>query len=263
MFRLQDNVPEVYVNQSRDFQVLCRLYDCWHGASKFNIDCIENILDPMMCPDTYLELLATRVGFFPRIHIDSNVLRYIISSFSNIIKNKGTKKSILEAIYCILKAENNPESTKPVLIYFDTINHNINIYTGNFLYNKLALNELLSYVLPFGYTYELNRYTNISDVDTSFVSSDVVKTLAPKYEENSLIVGSNSIISDRNLLGTYNTTVVVGSRNISNSSADVQLSTPQNVTIENTTLSWDAVENATSYDVLSDGTSIGEVKNEQ
>lgn len=39
-----------------------------------------------------------------------------------------------------------------------------------------------------------------------------------------------------------------------------QLATPQNVTADGTTVSWDEVENATSYAVLADGTSIGTVK---
>ena len=40
-----------------------------------------------------------------------------------------------------------------------------------------------------------------------------------------------------------------------------KLATPQNVTANGTTVSWDEVENATSYDVLADGVSIGEVNN--
>ena len=36
-----------------------------------------------------------------------------------------------------------------------------------------------------------------------------------------------------------------------------QLATPQNVTADGTNVSWDEVENATSYEVLADGTSIG------
>ena len=39
-----------------------------------------------------------------------------------------------------------------------------------------------------------------------------------------------------------------------------QLATPQNVTADGTTVSWDAVENATSYAVLADGSEIGTVK---
>lgn len=38
-----------------------------------------------------------------------------------------------------------------------------------------------------------------------------------------------------------------------------QLATPQNVTADGTVVSWDEVENATSYEVLADGTSIGTV----
>lgn len=40
-----------------------------------------------------------------------------------------------------------------------------------------------------------------------------------------------------------------------------QLATPQNVSADGTTVSWDEVENATSYEVLADGTSIGTVEN--
>ena len=39
-----------------------------------------------------------------------------------------------------------------------------------------------------------------------------------------------------------------------------QLATPQNVSASGTTVSWDAVENATSYAVLADGNEIGTVE---
>ena len=39
-----------------------------------------------------------------------------------------------------------------------------------------------------------------------------------------------------------------------------QLATPQNVTAAGTTVSWDEVENATSYAVLADGSEIGTVE---
>lgn len=38
-----------------------------------------------------------------------------------------------------------------------------------------------------------------------------------------------------------------------------QLATPQNVTADGTTVSWDEVENATSYEIYADGVSIGTV----
>lgn len=42
-----------------------------------------------------------------------------------------------------------------------------------------------------------------------------------------------------------------------------QLATPQNVAINGTTLSWDAVENATSYDIYADGTLIGNITGQE
>ena len=40
----------------------------------------------------------------------------------------------------------------------------------------------------------------------------------------------------------------------------VQLATPQNVTAIGTTVSWDEVENATSYEIFANGVSIGTVE---
>lgn len=47
---------------------------------------------------------------------------------------------------------------------------------------------------------------------------------------------------------------------IANTTQTAQLSTPQNVTADGTVVSWDEVENATSYAVLADGSEIGTVE---
>ena len=47
---------------------------------------------------------------------------------------------------------------------------------------------------------------------------------------------------------------------VANTTKLTQLATPQNVTADGTTVSWDAVENATSYAVLADGSEIGTVQ---
>lgn len=219
MFRTQENVPEVYVNESRDFQTLCRLTDCWHSASKFKIDTMLNSLDPLSAPDTLLELLATRVGFFPRIHIDSNVLRYIIAAFPYVIKNKGTEEGVRAAINAVMKAENDPRSTEEVIITFTNKDdsgasiYNVSILTQNDVYNKAALKEVLRYVLPFGYTYTLARYGisveqgNIVNLKSEVSAAKVTTTRA------SYVRSSNDTLSSipSNLIGTYNTTVIVGS----------------------------------------------------
>ena len=35
MFRVENNVPDVYVQESRDFQLFCKLYDLAFQGSRF------------------------------------------------------------------------------------------------------------------------------------------------------------------------------------------------------------------------------------
>ena len=49
VFRIEKNVPEIYVRESRDFQLFCRLYDCVFDGVKFDIDSMLNVLDTHSC----------------------------------------------------------------------------------------------------------------------------------------------------------------------------------------------------------------------
>ena len=104
--RLQDNVPSVYVNDSRDFQLLCRLYDCVNNAVMSDIESMPNILVSKDCNSTMLDHLATKVGFFSKHNITNEDLRYIVDAFPYIIKYKGSRRSIEEAINVFLKINN-------------------------------------------------------------------------------------------------------------------------------------------------------------
>ena len=79
-----------------NFQLFCRLYDCINNGVQFDISTITDILDPIKVNDRIVKLLATRVGFITDIDIDNTVLRYILSAYPYIIKNKGTRKGIEE-----------------------------------------------------------------------------------------------------------------------------------------------------------------------
>lgn len=172
MFRVQDNVPEIYINESRDFQLVSRLYDLLFSGVKYDIDTMVNVLDATLAKDSVLQLMCTKIGFFPRIEMDANVLKYIIASFPYIIKNKGSKLGIQYAVNAILKSENNPSSTgKP---YIEIINklqqkdatlqeYTIYIYTTVSLFNRAALEEVLRYVLPIGSTYQILSYEKVFD----------------------------------------------------------------------------------------------------
>ena len=87
--------------------------------------------------------MCTKIGFFPKVEIDAQVLKYIIASFPYIIKYKGSELGIKYAVNAILKAENDPKEVgEPLVIIVnkDAIDiyrepYTIYIYTTVSIYN--------------------------------------------------------------------------------------------------------------------------------
>ena len=166
MFVLQNKVPEVYINESRDFQLLCRLWEgSWAGV-KYNLDTIISSLDPFNIKGEFLELLATKVGFFTDEDIEDNVLRYIISTFKYALRYKGSREGIRIAFTAILNSEHIVLSDTDIIIDINNKDHSITINSPEEVRNTLALREYLKYILPPGYTYTVNKYA-VSDKNTS------------------------------------------------------------------------------------------------
>ena len=214
-FRLENNVPNVYNEQSRDFQLFVRLQDLTNNGVRFDIKSVENLLDPFKCSDRILNLLCTRVGFFPKNEYNTYALRYVISSFSDILKNKGNKKGIEIALNAILKAEKNYNE------YVISIGKDgfIGIYTKKQIINVDLLEDVLSYVLPVGYILSLGEYESTSiltsTLDTYFSDYYVGKVSDNYSSKVSKIINvdnQNNIStdpSDMHGAGSYPATVVV------------------------------------------------------
>lgn len=174
MFRLQNNVPDVYVNESRDFQLFCRLFDICFDGVRGDIASSLNLLTAQKVKNNFLPLLANRVGFFTDKHIDDQVLRYIIASFPYAVKNKGTKLGIIQACTAVIKSQN---TNAVVDVRFDKENSIINIDTTTDNYDKTALREYLRYILPAGFypvfnvvIYAINSGENQQSVE---IDSDI------------------------------------------------------------------------------------------
>lgn len=90
MFRVEDNVPEVYVQESRDFQLMSRLYDLVFQSTRFSIDSMVHASDTIQCNSSLLNNLSTKIGFFSNLNVTDKELRTILSAFPHIIKHKGT-----------------------------------------------------------------------------------------------------------------------------------------------------------------------------
>ena len=81
MFLVENNVPDVYVQESRDFQLFSRLYDLVFQSSRFSIDSIPYASDTMHCNDALLPLIATKVGFFTDVNLTNYSHRKVLSAF--------------------------------------------------------------------------------------------------------------------------------------------------------------------------------------
>lgn len=202
MFRLQNNVPEIYVSESRDFQLFCRLVDFLVNATKYNIDSITDVLDTTKINDNILSLLATKLGFFPKYHYDSNTLRYMLAAFPYMMKYKGTKKAIEIAVTTILKSEANTEIPVINVINVDDagdLTYKIEIYTlTKKLESRLALEELLTYVIPTGYILDITYGYKVdtSSQPTSIVTDNVHYILKTKASAIATVYTTNAEHSD-------------------------------------------------------------------
>ena len=176
MIRLQDNTPAYYIEQSRDFQLLCRLFDIVNFSGKNNADALATLLQPELSKSTLLKLLCAKAGFISNFYLDDDILRNIAAAFPFIVKRKGTLQGIALAVNTVLKAENKPQSTERIEFVIDNTNYKIIVLTPITLYNKVALLELFKYVVPTGIDISIQTYTaqgNIGQVNTTIYQKDM------------------------------------------------------------------------------------------
>lgn len=90
MFKFQDNIPEYYLKESRDFQIFPRLDDILFMGIHQDINSMNELNNPKKCKNIHLNYLAEKVGFYTDKYIPDKVLINIISAFRTAVKNKGT-----------------------------------------------------------------------------------------------------------------------------------------------------------------------------
>ena len=91
MFRYQEMVPDYYIEASRDFQVLCRMYDFTLNSLKYNIDSMQQLTDTRNIKDTVLPLLGDKLGIYDKEAFSN---RQLLDALPIAMKYKGSLKSI-------------------------------------------------------------------------------------------------------------------------------------------------------------------------
>lgn len=93
-FRLENNVPNIYTEVSRDFQLFCKIFNIYLGANLNRAYTVPYILDVDKCDESLLYALANMQGFVTDKYIPPNVLRGICKVFPFCIRRKGTRRAI-------------------------------------------------------------------------------------------------------------------------------------------------------------------------
>lgn len=229
VLRVQELTPSVYTEDSRDFQLLGRLYDSVFNGMKFDTDSIISLIDTKECRTSVLQLLQTKLGFFTERKIDDEKLRSILECFPIIVRNKGSLKAIKETLYLFLrmysvasdmdiyylKTPTSPPFSEdgPCVLSNGKLPDNnsliIRIHSFHTKPDTSVLEELFTYILPAGINYyiEFDKGTSLPDIvlksedsaELLFVSDNISANLRVHDQSESYKLGSantSSIISN-------------------------------------------------------------------
>lgn len=190
MFRLENNVPEIYVQESRDFQLFCRLYDSAFGGVKYSIDSLQKATSTLQCNDNLLDLIRLKIGLFKDLNISNDELRIILDAFPTIMRYKGSERALkyILNVYQRLIKDNTSSYIYTIVNKSDHQDYTIYLrFSQEQKYDSL-LKELIGLILPTGYTliYEIAKISNpvesiivqdtveIYPIQESFVMDDYI-----------------------------------------------------------------------------------------
>ena len=192
LVRVEKNVPEVYVNESRDFQVLCRLYSFALNDILFNALSMRNVLDTKLTPDSILTYLCSRLGFFTSTSFTIEELRKILMCFPQLVKEKGSLQCIYDTVTLFLnikhirssvhiditnKIKIAPDESTPIYI--------ISIGTDVPLGDTKIMDALWEYLLPTGYNVEYVVYLGVNTGVSEYEYGDSIEFANTTYAVNS------------------------------------------------------------------------------
>lgn len=221
IIRLQDKTPNVYTWESRDFQLISRLYDCVVNSVKYDIDSMLGVLDAAKCRSNILQLVQTKLGFFTHRDVEDDTLRCILQAFPLMVRAKGSLRAIQQAINTFLKAygvttEINVWYVNEAEVVYNTQvdDHTVIIGLNKALTNLYVLEEIFRYILPTGFGFYLYFYNTIDEIQ-EFAYKQHAKLIYASDNINSMIRGSSDVVSADDLsnrtLGGFDITEIASS----------------------------------------------------
>ena len=223
-FQTKNNIPEVYINESRDFQLISSALDSIYNYLLSNKSKMDYLDDLELVDAKLLDLIKDYLGFFTDQYYPENLLRSILINFPYMIKNKGSYNGVKIAIEAlqnaftsisyinIIRTGESKDNTS--LTGFD--NSTFEISTDGVIINQNYIDEVLAYVLPIGAL--VDRIYIVQAINTltpeSFTSKDdlIILNLQDKTNSNNYLLGS--IRKSQTFLGMNNSTEITASNTL-------------------------------------------------
>ena len=172
MIKLQNLVPSVYYDQSRDFQYIGRLYDIVLNSVKTNVDMIYSVPDCSQSGSKLVELLALTLGFQAKHKYNVKQLSAVCTIFQTLLKKKGTLQAVSLLGNTILYAEGLQDN-----FYCEIKDDSrLEMYVPQGLSDLNLLKDVLPYILPAG--------IQVSIIRAKYITTESVTVLAAQHVVN-------------------------------------------------------------------------------
>ena len=165
--------PIEYSKQSRDYQVIARLYTSLYNLSKMYIDDmnfwsadIDNKLS---------HLRAKTLNFHPKHAWEYEALDAATSCLKDLVRRKGTMPAIKECVRILERINNLPDVPDGPDVTVDYNTYTIIIKVPKQLASMGVVEDLLRLIIPIGMGYRIIEFEVIRDgVEDNFEFSDKI-----------------------------------------------------------------------------------------
>lgn len=230
ILRFENLTPETYSNQSRDFQMMCRLLNVAFNSSMRDADTLRYLNSPEYCPSNQLKKLSHKLGFDYTAIIYDDELRKILMNFKKLVSYKGSLKGISEAIQLFMNIKHK---------YFDyTIETRGNMLQIMVMSQTIEdfsiLTDILKYIIPCGYSFRyifartlpvqlepIESSQKISAKLINNINNTLVQIESPQNGSFELVENAdNSTSITDELINGFNTMQIVSTKDVEDFTID-------------------------------------------
>lgn len=149
-------VPEVYYKESRDFSYIGRLFEIVFNYMRMGGSLVNVNLDDKYINSTILDLGALTLGFESKHKYVTKDLLYVISCFTNLLKNKGTMPAVKTVVQLLCTSQKFSIDIDSAVMRDQNDHWKLLIYLPEGLKDVILMEDLFDYILPTGMIYEIS-----------------------------------------------------------------------------------------------------------